>query len=103
MATYDELGIVSAALDKCPALQKPRPYGAAPTYHRAGAGAGAGAVAGVGVARNDGPARTSTPTMAMMMMMAMMMITFIMTMIGMRKGRQADGQTESLVLCTAGC
>lgn len=101
-ATYDELGIVSAALDKCPALQKPRPYGAAPTYHRAGAGAVAGA--GVGVVRNDGPARTSTPTMAMMMMMmAILMITFIMTMIGMRKGRQADGQTESLVLCTAGC
>lgn len=94
MATYDELGIVSAALDKCPALQKPRPYGAAPTYHRAGAGAGAVA----GVAHNDGPARTSTPTMAMMMM-----IMFIMTMIGMRKGRQADGQTESLILCSAGC
>lgn len=80
LATYDELGIVSAALDKCPALQKPRPYGAAPTYHRAGAVAG--------VAHNDGPARTSTPTMAMMMM-----IMFIMTMIGMRKGRQADRQT----------
>lgn len=94
LATYDELGIVSAALDKCPALQKPRPYGAAPTYHRAGAGAGAG----VGVARNDGPARTSTPTMAMMMM-----IMFIMTMIGMRKGRQADGLVESLILCSAGC
>lgn len=90
MATYDELGIVSAALDKCPALQKPRPYGAAPTYHRAGAGAG--------VARNDGPARTSMPTMAMMMM-----IMFIMTMIGMRKGRQADGLVESLILCSAGC
>lgn len=97
LATYDELGIVSAALDKCPALQKPRPYGAAPTYHRAGAGAVA--VAGAGVARNDGPARTSTPTMAMMMMMIM----FIMTMIGMRKGRQGDGQTESLILCSAGC
>lgn len=87
LATYDELGIVSAALDKCPALHKPRPYGAAPTYHRAGAGAG------VGVARNDGTARTSTPTMMMMMTMMMMIIMLIMTMIGMRKGRQADGQT----------
>lgn len=96
LATYDELGIVSATLDKCPALQKPRPYGAAPTYHRAGAGAVAGSVAGV--AHNDGPARTSTPTMAMMMM-----IMFIMTMIGMRKGRQADGLVESLILCSAGC